>query len=135
MLVEEKLRNNLMHKLFLIVLKYIPVLITLSYILNTILYWFNIDLSILSNISGMSLCTWLFMYIQTYVFKFCEYHRLLLYYILITDLINIYDYYFVIPISDYQLLSIHTALIGILILLILIVHVKYHKRCSFKNNK
>lgn len=132
MVVEERLRSKLLYKLFLASLKYIPVFIAISYILNTALYWFDIDLAVLSNISGMSLFTWLFMYIATYVFQFCEYHRLLLYYIILDDLISIYDYYFIIPIDDYLILSMHTILVGFLVISLLIVHVKNNKKNTLK---
>lgn len=135
MVVEERLRNKFLYKIFLIALKYIPVLITLSYIINTLLYWFGIDLSVLSNISGMSLLTWLFMYIATYVFRFCEYHRLLLYFILVNDGINIYDYYFTIPLEDHIMLELHTALIGILVIVLLVNHVKNNKRTTAKDSR
>lgn len=135
MVVEERLRNKFIYKIFLIALKYIPVLITLSYIINTLLYWFGIDLSVLSNISGMSLLTWLFMYIATYVFRFCEYHRLLLYFILVNDGINIYDYYFTIPLEDHIMLELHTALIGILVIVLLVNHVKNNKRTTAKDSR
>lgn len=133
--VEEKLRSKLLYKIFLIALKYIPVLIAVSYITNTLLCWFNIDLPVLSNISGMSLLTWSFMYIATYVFKFCNYHRLLLYFILMDDGINIYDYYFTIPLEDHIMLELHTSLIGILIIVLLMNHVKNHKKSTSKDSR
>lgn len=132
MVVEERLRSKLLYKLFLASLKYIPVFIAISYILNTALYWFGIDLAVLSNISGMSLFTWLFMYIATYVFQFCEYHRLLLYYIILDDLINICDYYFIIPISVHLILSMHTILVGLLVITLLIIHVKNNKKNTLR---
>lgn len=135
MVVEERLRSKLLYKVFLIALKYIPVLVTLSYIANTTLCWFDIDLPVLSNISGMSLLTWLFMYIATYVFKFCNYHRLLLYFILVDDSINIYDYYFTIPLEDHVMLELHTSLIGILVMILLINHVKSNKRPIGKDSR
>lgn len=135
MVVEERLRSELLYKVFLIALKYIPVLVTLSYIANTTLCWFDIDLPVLSNISGMSLLTWLFMYIATYVFKFCNYHRLLLYFILVDDSINIYDYYFTIPLEDHVMLELHTSLIGILVMILLINHVKSNKRPIGKDSR
>lgn len=128
MVVEEKLRSKFLYKVFLIALKYIPVLIVISYIINTLLCWFNIDLPVLSNISGMSLLTWLFMYIATYVFRFCNYHRLLLYFILVTDGISVYDYYFTIPFEDHVMLELYTSLIGILVIALLINHVKGNGR-------
>ena len=82
-------------------LKYIPMIISLFYLINTITAFIGIDIPILSTISGMSLLTWIFMYIATIVFNFCSYHRIFLYYILIVDIINIIDYYISIPISDF----------------------------------
>ena len=82
-------------------LKYIPMIISLFYLINTITAFIGIDIPILSTISGMSLLTWVFMYIATIVFNFCSYHRIFLYYILIVDIINIIDYYISIPISDF----------------------------------
>lgn len=126
--VEGRLKSKLLYKLFLLTLKYIPILITISYILNTLLYWFGIDFPILSHIAGMSLLTWVFMYLATYVFQFCSYHRLLLYFILANDLINVYDYYYLIPVQDFVLLEIYTSLIGLLIIFLVIDHVKNNKR-------
>ena len=82
-------------------LKYIPMIISLFYLINTITAFIGIDIPILSTISGMSLLTWIFMYIATIVFNFCSYHRMFLYYILIVDIINIIDYHISIPISDF----------------------------------
>ena len=82
-------------------LKYIPMIISLFYLINTITAFIGIDIPILSTISGMSLLTWIFMYIATIVFNFCSYHRIFLYYILIVAIINIIDYYISIPISDF----------------------------------
>ena len=82
-------------------LKYIPMIISLFYLINTITAFIGIDIPILSTISGMTLLTWIFMYIATIVFNFCSYHRMFLYYILIVDIINIIDYYISIPISDF----------------------------------
>lgn len=121
---EKYVKSNITHKMLLLVVKYIPLVISLFYILNTVLCWFNIDAPVLSNIAGVSLLTWLFLYLSNIVFKFCIYHRLFLYYILVTDIINIYDYYFNIPISDVELLSIHSVNVGVLLFIILYIHIK-----------
>lgn len=127
MVKEEGLKSKTLYKVFLILLKYIPVVIAIAYILNTLLCYTSIDAPVLSNIAGISLFPWLFMYVATYVFKFCTYHRLLLYYVLLDDIINIKDYYVPIPIQDEEALMLHTALIGILVIILLINHVKNNK--------
>lgn len=123
MVREEKcVRSKSLHKLLIIVIKYIPMTISMFYILNTILCWLGIDAPVLSNIAGVSLFTWLFIYLSSVIFQFCIYHKMFLYYILIEDLLNIYDFYFGIPISNVKILEIHSVLIGILLFSILFVY-------------
>ena len=137
MLVEVNSRNvnKLYYKLFIVVLKYTPILIALCYVLNTVTAVFGIYIEPLSNIAGMSLLTWIFLYIATYVFKFCVYHRMFLWYILIDDLLNIIDYYYELPIETSNLLMIHNSIIGIFLFIILYIYVKDHKKSTGKNIK
>ena len=106
MAVEENL-NKSMYKLLILMLKYIPMLISLVYVLNTALSYFYIDIPVLSNLAGMSILPWIFMYLSATVFRFCLYHKMFLHYILVTDIINIIDYYVGIPIEYLELLMIH----------------------------
>ena len=76
--------NKLLYKVTVIVLKILPMLLAFITLLNSILSYFNIDLVILSYIGGVSLITILFIYIDSYTFKFCEYHRMFLHYIVVT---------------------------------------------------
>lgn len=48
--------------------------IALAYLVNTVSSYFGVDIPILASIAGMSLIPLIFMYISSYVFKFCEYH-------------------------------------------------------------
>ena len=102
-------------------------IISLFYLINTITAFIGIDIPILSTISGMSLLTWIFMYIATIVFNFCSYHRMFLYYILVVDIINITDYYIGIPISDVQLIMLHTIVTGISLFIVLFLYIKKKK--------
>lgn len=135
MIKEENLRSKSSYKLLLIMLKYIPIFIALFYVINTITAYISIDIPVLSNIAGMSLLTWIFMYMSAVVFKFCLYYKILLYYILATDIINIIDYYIGIPITDFKLLMLHSILTGISILVILYVYAKNHKKFINKSNR
>lgn len=67
--------DKLLYKITVIVLKILPMLLAFITLLNSILSYFNIDLVILSYIGGVSLIPMLFIYIASYTFKFCEYHR------------------------------------------------------------
>ena len=85
--------NKLLYKTTVIVLKILPMLLAFITLLNSILSYFNIDLVILSYIGGVSLITILFIYIASYTFKFFEYHRILLHYIVNALWTTIVTYY------------------------------------------
>jgi hypothetical protein len=128
---ERFVRSKTLHKTLILVIKYIPMIISMFYILNTILCWLGIDAPVLSNIAGVSLLTWSFLFLSDVVFQFCIYHRMFLYYILVDDLLNIYDFYFGIPLSTVEVLEIHSVLIGLLLFSILFVYLKVY----VKDNK
>ena len=91
MLVVENLRSKLLYKIELRLLKIIPMVLAFTALLNSILSYFNIDLYILSYMGGISIFTMVFLYLSSYVFKFCEYHRMFLHYVVVTWIINTND--------------------------------------------
>lgn len=134
MAVVEKSRES-KYKLLILVLKFIPMLTALCYMTSTIFNYFDYNIEPLSNIGGMSLLTWVFIYLASVVFKFCSYHRMFLWYILVDDLFNIIDYYCSIPISTDNILMLHNIWIGITLFIVLILYVKSNKVIVRKNNK
>ena len=134
MVVVEKSKRS-EYKLLIIVLKFIPMLTALCYMSSTIFNYFGYNIEPLSNFGGMSLLTWLFIYLASIVFNFCSYHRVFLWYIFIDDIFNIIDYYITIPISTDNILMLHNILIGITLFIVLILYVKDNKVIIRKNNK
>jgi hypothetical protein len=112
------------------VLKIIPMLLALCDILNTIFYIFNINLEILSYIGGISFLTIFFLYLSSYVFKFCEYHRMFLHYVTFNNIISIVDYYYELDLPY----IIYIVTIGILLFGVLYFYLK-EKRQDVKDNK
>lgn len=127
---ENSLRNKNLYKIELYLLKVMPMLIAAIYLINTVLSYYDIILPVLSYIGGLSLIPIVFMYLSSYVFKFCSYHRMFLHYIVINDLINLVDYYYTLPISDWQLLVLHMSIAGISLFIILYLYVKSHRKAT-----
>ena len=126
--VEVNLNNHkTLYKIELWFLKGIPMLMALNTLSNSILSYFDIDLTIFSYIGGVSLLPLIFFYLSSYVFKFCEYHRMFLHYLLITDLISIYDYHIGFNIDDTKYLCLHLSITGIAIFIILYLYLKINK--------
>lgn len=128
--VEEKLRSKRLYKIELLMLKLIPMILAFTALLNSILSYFGIDLYILSYIGGISIFTMVFLYLSSYVFKFCEYHRMFLHYVVITWIINIIDYYIGIPVTDLEYLCLQMVVAGVSLFIILYLYVKHNKRAS-----
>lgn len=124
---EVKLENRLNHKVFLIILKFIPHIIAVFYALYNILGFIEIDAVILGHLIHTSVFSWIFLYLTSIVFKYCYVHRLPLYYIAFCDVITVIDYYFKIPISDANLLNLHIFVIGLLIFGYTYYYIKYLK--------
>lgn len=113
-----------MYKLELLSVKYIPILIALIVLLNAILSYFDIYLDALNYIAGTSFLTLIPMYISSYAFKFCEYHRMFIHYILTHKLVLTVDLYIGIPISDLTLLGLNLTIAGVFLFIILYLHQK-----------
>lgn len=133
MAVEERLRSKYLYKILLLILKIIPMITAIGYALNTLFAYIGIDTPFFSNICGMSLLPWIYILLSAFVFKFCIYHRIFLYYILITDIINITDYYIGIPVSTRNIFALHAVVTAIFMFLILYFYAKCYKKFTRKN--
>ena len=128
MAVEESLRSKTLYKIEIGLLKIIPIVLAGIYLSNTILsYFLDIDLIILSYIGGISLLPLIFLYLSSYVFRFCIYHRVFLHYISINELILILDTHIGLPISDLEYFCLQMSIFGISLFLFLYLYVKSNK--------
>jgi hypothetical protein len=130
MVVEASLSKSL-YKLTIGALKVLPMLLAACALLNTVLSYFNLNCDILSHVGGISLLPLMFLYLVSKVFMFCAYHRMFLHYLLVTDSLNIIDFYFGIPISSRTLFGIYIALTGLFLFIILYLY----KKTDATNNK
>lgn len=115
------------YKIELYTIKIIPMAISVIYLLNTILSYCYIDLPILSWIGGLSLLPWLFLYLSSFVFRLCIYHRMFLYYIAVCNILSYIDYTWTLPISDRGLFLLNIIIAGIFLFVILYLKLKVCK--------
>ena len=119
-----------LYKVEIYFLKIIPMLLALTTLLNTLLSYFYIDAPILSYIGGISILPLLFLYLSSYVFKFCEYHRIFLHYVTINWILNIVDYYWELPLSNKGVFLLYMIITGISLFLVLYYHQKEVKKAK-----
>lgn len=132
--MEDVRRNKLLYKVEILVLKILPMLLSLLYLIGTILNCFNIDVSLISYLSGVSLIPLLFMYLSSYVFKFCEYHRMFLHYIAFNMIINCLDWYIRIPLSNREFLVLFLVISCIFLFVILYLYLKSRSNEKYSNS-
>ena len=127
--------NKALYKIQLYLIKVIPMVMAFISLVNTVFSYYDIDLPILSYIGGYSILTIVFLYLASYVFKFCEYHRMFIHYIVVNWTLNIYDTYIGIPLNDRRLLITYLTVTGIFLFIILYLYVKSHKRTTSKDGR
>ena len=103
-------------------LKILPMMMAGLYLTNTILSSWNIDYSIFLYVAH--LLGWYLILKASYLFGFCTYHRMFLWYILANDVICITDYEFGLPISEWNLFVLHIIVAGIFMFLVLYFRLK-----------
>lgn len=120
--MEERHKHIVLYKSVIGLLKVIPVLLAFTSLLNTILSYFDIDVPLLSYLGGISILPLIFLYLSSYAFRFCEYHRMFLHYVTINWALNIIDYYIGIPLSDRDLFLLYMIITGISLFVILYLY-------------
>lgn len=120
--------NVRLYRTFKIFLKTIPMLMAVLYLGNTILSFFDIDSSLFSYLTGVGLIPWLFIMVSSYLFGFCEYHRMFLWYIMANNLICWTDEEFELPISNWNYLVLHIIVAGIFLFVILFMRQRCRKK-------
>lgn len=129
----ESSRNKILYKIEIYLLKILPALIACIYLINIFLSYFCIEIKALNYLGHLSIIPMIFIFISSYVFKFCEYHRVPLYYIIANNTISIIDLYLGIPVTNYELLMIHSLIAGLSIIIIIVLYVKSNKKSTNKN--
>lgn len=112
--MEEKLSLKLV-KIFRIYLKVLPIILAIISFTNCALAFCGIQLKIYAHIFFFLIIS--FIYVASYVLKFCEYHRINLHYIVIIYIINCYDYYIGIPVDYKELFIIYSIITFIAIVI------------------
>lgn len=125
MVMEEKLSKKMV-KNFVLATKVLPMIIAAIYFLNsTISFFYGNDIP-LNYIGGVSLLPVLYLYLASYTFKLCEYYRMYLHYIVVINIINIYDYYIGIPIDDISMYLLCVLLTTLT--MFIIIYLKFFKK-------
>lgn len=122
-----------MKKGFLLLIKYIPIMQMVGMLVNNTLYCFDVITKtyyIVNYFIGNSIITTILLYICSYVFKFCNWYRLVITANLINMSIGVIDILYTIPITDIQLLLSYYSVCVLFLFIIILNKFKCSKRTS-----
>lgn len=124
---EAKSIDKRWYKVTLGLLKIIPMLLATCDTLNTLTCLLGYDLVILSFFGGVSFLTLAFLYLVSYVFRFCVYHRMFLHYVLVNNIISTLEFIVGLPVNFLGLCCIFSVNFCVFLFLILYFHQKERK--------
>lgn len=117
----------MMKKLFVLLIKYMPTIQLVGMLVNNTLYKYDINLEfdyIGDFLLGNSIANITILYVCSYTFGFCKWHRHIIMANLVNVIIATIDKVFVIPITDMELLCSYYVIAGIFIIIAARSHVK-----------
>lgn len=104
--------NKNLYKIFLVIVKYIPIILAICKMITLITHYFKFRIFMLTCIGGTSIIFLLVLYLISYIFKFCLTHRLPLHYTSIVTIITMLDYYAGLAVNTVTLYQVYLFLSG-----------------------
>ena len=132
-MAEVKSIDKRWYKITLEVLKVIPMLIAFCDLLHTIFSLMGYEVPLLSIIGGVSFLTLAFLYLVSYVFRYCVYHRMFLHYVLVNNIFSTIEFSIGIPVSYLGLCCMYFGIAGIFLFLILFYY-RREKCCKLSKD-
>ena len=119
------LKSKSLYKLTLIVLKGLPMVMALGFAISNTIPSIGPKLNMIVHVCGLIIPPFRFMYLSSYIFRFCSYHRIFLYYILTVQLITVIDWYIGIPISNEEIRNVIRYITGGFGIMAIILYIKH----------
>ena len=90
---QNTVKSKGLYKLAIILLKVLPMIMTLAYLLMLGCFYYAPKYVIIPHLLGTVFAPLAFIYITSYVFRFCAFHRLFIHYYAFVDILNVSDHY------------------------------------------
>lgn len=119
------LKSKNLYKLLLVVLKGLPMVMALGFVISNTIPRINPVLNMIVHICGLLIPQFAFMYLSSYIFRFCSYHRIFLHYILAIQAITVTDWYIGIPISNNEIRYLQYAVSVVFAIIAIYLYIKH----------
>lgn len=103
-------------------------IMSFSYLIMFVLANTIEDWVILPHILGTVIAPLVFVYLTSYVFKFCAFHRMFIHYYAFVEILNVTDYYIRIPISDKAISLLHDGVTVVFLVAVIVTYIIKYKK-------
>lgn len=134
-MAENKSVNKNIYKIFIITIKYIPVILAILKIIGLLLSYLKITSFFLTCLGGTSILFLILLYILSYLFNFCGIHRLSLNYVTSIYLTSLFDWYIGLPEILTGTYALYAAITGLFMLGCIIYWFKHKDNPKVKHIK
>jgi hypothetical protein len=100
-------------------MKITPMTLAFLYWLNTILGYIGWSQVFINLFAGVSVIPLIVLFVASYAFRFCGYHRMFLYYIVVSNSFCWLDVLFMFPLSNFCMFAILMVIAGVFLAVIL----------------
>lgn len=125
---ETTLKSKYLYKLTLATIKLLPMIMVVSYILMFILANTIEAFVIIPHILGTVIAPLVLLYLISYLFRYCYFHRMFIHYYAFVEILNVTDYYVRIPISDKAISLLHDSVSIIFIISVIVIYIIKFKK-------
>jgi Ca2+/Na+ antiporter len=126
--------NKNLYKIFLIIVKYIPSILSMINIISLVLNYFGVPTIILSCVGGSSILFLILLWLISFVFQYCYLYKIPLAYNTSIMIVNLLKFSKVISLDIISSYRIHAILLGIFISLFVIYRYKNRHKDKSKEN-
>jgi hypothetical protein len=128
MSTENNLKSKTLYKLTITTLKVLPMIMVLGYFLMLIGFYFDSKYIVIPHLLGTVIPPLIFIYITSYVFKFCAFHRIFIHYYAFINILNTSDHYLHPYVDDKVVTFIHDSGTLIFIITAIIMYIYKYKK-------
>ncbi len=127
-MAETTLKSKYLYKITLLMMKLLPMIMSFSYLTTLFIYKIGGQYIVVPHIIGTVLAPLLFLYLTSYLFRYCYFHRLFIHYYCFVDIINVADHYGCLPFSSELGSILHDIATYVFIIAVIVIYIIKFKR-------
>ena len=134
---EASLKSKEMYKVTILLLKVLPMVMVFAYLTMLCCFYYAPKYVVVPHLLGTVFAPLAFIYITSYVFKFCEFHRIFIHYYAFISILNVSDHYLHPYFNDKVITTLHeggSLLFGITAIIMYIYKYKKDKCMKLVNS-